>query len=127
LIERHAKTLCREKEDFRGWNSQQLEDTLVRLDNEQFEGKARLLREKHPLGVQVDLNTGVANGVLVVRTLTECAHVMRHILTNKLNLRIERDPNGTLRLVEERTQCTYRLMISDPVLTNSFWNFYSRR
>lgn len=124
LIERHAKSLIGKGEDIKKWNRDRLEDELVKLDEEQFERKASLLREKHPLGIQVDLNTGVANGVLVVRTLTECAHVMRNILTNKLALRIERDQCGTLRLVEERTNCTYRLMASDPVLTNSFWNFY---
>lgn len=124
LIERHAKSLIGKGEDIKKWNRDRLEDELVKLDEEQFERKASLLREKHPLGIQVDLNTGVANGVLVVRTLTECAHVMRNILTNRLALRIERDQSGTLRLVEERTDCTYRLMVNDPVLTNSFWNFY---
>ena len=124
LIERHAKSLIGKGEDIKNWNRERLEDELVKLDEEQFERKARLLREKHPLAIQVDLNTGVANGVLVVRTLTECAHVMRNILTNSLALKIERDQSGTLRLVEERTDCTYRLMVSDPVLTNSFWNFY---
>ena len=124
LIERHAKSLIGKGEDIKKWNRDRLEAELIKLDEEQFERKARLLREKHPLGIQVDLNTGVANGVLVVRTLTDCAHVMRNIVTNRLALRIERDQSGTLRLVEERTDCTYRLMVSDPVLTNSFWNFY---
>lgn len=124
LVERHAKGLIGKWDESRNWNRNQLEDTLVKMDEEQFDRKADLLREKHPLGIQVDLNTGVANGVLVVRTLTECAHVMRNILTNRLSFRIERDIGGTLRLIEERTGCTYRLMVSDPVLTNSFWNFY---
>lgn len=124
LIERHAKSLFQNSVELQSWDKEKLENTLVEFDNEQFEKKARLLRDQHPLGIQVDLNTGVANGVLVVRTLTECAHVIRNIITNRLNLRIDRDSNGTIRLVEERTGCTYRLMVSDPVLTNSFWNFY---
>ena len=124
LIERHAKSLIGKGEDIKKLDLKLLQDRLVSLDGEQFERKASLLREKHPLGIQVDINTGVANGVLVVRTLTECAHVMRTILTNRLSLRIEEDQTGTLRLVEEKTNCTYRIMVSDPVLTNSFWNFY---
>lgn len=124
LVERHARKLYQEGTDIKKLSRPELEDKLVDLDHDQFERKASLLREKHPLGIQVDLDTGVANGVLVVRTLTECAHVMRQVLTNTLNFRIERDANGTLRLVEERTGCIYRLMVSDPVLTNSFWNFY---
>lgn len=126
LVERHAKTLVDkgEAEAIKEWDHARLQDELVRLDGEQFEKKASLLKEKHPLAIQVNLDTGVANGVLVVRTLTECAHVMRQIVTNRLALRIERDQSGTLRLVEERTNCTYRIMVSDPVLANSFWNFY---
>jgi len=124
LVERHAKSLIGKGEAMKEWGHSRLQDELVKLDAEQFERKASLLKEKHPLGIQVNLDTGVANGVLVVRTLTECAHVMRQIVTNRLALRIERDQNGTLRLVEERTNCTYRIMVSDPVLTNSFWNFY---
>lgn len=124
LVERHARKLYEEETDIKKLSGQELENKLVELDHDQFERKASLLREKHPLGIQVDLDTGVANGVLVARTLTECAHVMRQVLTNTLNVKIERDPNGTLRLVEERTGCTYRLMVSDPVLTNSFWTFY---
>ncbi|HET9963504.1 MAG TPA: hypothetical protein VFQ34_14275, partial [Nitrospiraceae bacterium] len=124
IIERHAKALIGSGDNLKKWDLDQLQNELVRLDDEQFERKANLLREKHPLGIQVDLNTGVANGVLVVRTLTECAHVMKTILTNKLSLVIKQDENGTMRLVEERTQCTYRIMVQNPVLTNSFWNFY---
>jgi len=124
LIERHAKSLMGKWEENKQWNDDQLVNELLRLDEIQFERKASLLRDKHPLGIQVDLNTGVANGVLVVRTLTECAHVMKNILTNRLQLTLQREGNGTLRLVEQRTGCTYRLMVSDPVLTNAFWNFY---
>jgi len=124
LIERHAKSLLGKGEDIKKWDLDRLQGGLIRLDEEQFERKANLLRDKHPLGIQVDINTGVANGVLVVRTLTECAHVMRTIMTNRLSLNIEQDPTGTLRLVEQRTQCTYRIMVKNAVLTNSFWNFY---
>ena len=124
LVERHAKSLIGKGGVMKEWDRSRLQHELVRLDEEQFERKAGLLKEKHPLGIQVNLDTGVANGVLVVRTLTECAHVMKQIVTNRLALRIERDNNGSLRLVEERTNCTYRIMVSDPVLANSFWNFY---
>jgi hypothetical protein len=95
----------------------------VRRDDDKFERSARVLSEVHPLGIQVDLNTGVANGVLVTRTLSDTASVVRAILTNRLTFDIVREP-GALKLVEERTKCTFRLMVSNPVLTNSFWNFY---
>ena len=36
-----------------------------------YDKRARTLKETHPLGLQVNLGTGVANGVLVVRTVQE--------------------------------------------------------
>jgi hypothetical protein len=38
----------------------------------------------HPLGLQVHLETRVAQGVLVVRSIPECAELLRRILTTKL-------------------------------------------
>ena len=119
LIERHSRTLGYGIAEIRGWTRPQLEETLINLDQKNFEKNATVLSQVHPLGIQVDLGTGVANGVLVTRTLSDTAQLVRSILTNSLKFRIERD-KGTLRLVEERTGCTYRLMIADPVLTNSF-------
>src|SRR5207249_7202386 len=92
LIERHTKKLYEEGTDLKTLSLDALENKLVNLDDRQFERKAELLRVKHPLGIQVDLNTGVAHGVLVVRSLTECAHVMRQALTSTFKFRIDRDP-----------------------------------
>lgn len=124
LVERHAKALGRDLSAIGDWSLEQLEKRLLDLDDALFERKATVLRDAHPLGIQVDLNTGVANGVLVARTLTDCALLLRDILTNTMQFRTERDVDGTLRLVEKRTGCTFRLMVSDATLTNSFWNFY---
>ena len=124
LVERHAKTLGREIVHLFEWDESTLLDRLIVLDDALFERKATLLKEQHPLGIQVDLRTGVANGVLVARTLTECAELVRAVLTNSLTFHIKRLPNGTRELVENRTGCTYRLMVGDPIITNSFWNFY---
>jgi hypothetical protein len=124
LIERHAKALGDDLRRLGEWPKEQLEDRLVELDDALFERKAAVLRDIHPLGIQVELNTGVANGVLVARTLTDCALLLRDILTNTMQFTTEHDADGTLRLVERRTGCTFRLMISDVTITNSFWNFY---
>ena len=45
--------------------------------------------ESHPLGIQVNLDTGVANGVLVVRTVTNCAELIYGILTRTLQFQIK--------------------------------------
>jgi hypothetical protein len=124
LIERHSKALGYGIADIPTWDMEKLAQELFRLDDDKFEQSARVLSEVHPLGIQVDLDSGVANGVLVTRTLSDTAYLVRAVVTNDLKFRIARDENGTLRLVEERTGCTFRLMVSDSVLTNSFWNFY---
>ena len=51
-----------------------------------YDGRAETLREIHPLGIQVNLGTGVANGVLVVRSVPDCAKLVRHIVTRTLEL-----------------------------------------
>jgi hypothetical protein len=124
LIERHARRLPSGKAELKTLKLDQLEQRLIELDDFQFEVKAKTLKDRHPLGIQVDLRTGVANGVLVVRTLTQCAEMVKAVLLNTMRFRLERDSNESLRLVEERTGCTYRLTVSNPVLSNSFWNFY---
>ncbi len=41
-----------------------LEGILTNTIRDHYERRARTLREFHPPGIQVDLTTGVANGVL---------------------------------------------------------------
>lgn len=60
LIERHSKALGYGLGDIRAWNLEKLEQELIRLDDDKFERSAAVLSEIHPLGIQVDLNSGVA-------------------------------------------------------------------
>ena len=79
------------------------------------------------MGIQVCLDSGVANGVLVVRTVTDCAKLIRNILLNQLEFRVdveEIDGAEYLRLTESISGCVFRVMTGDVMLTNSFWNFY---
>ena len=94
-----------------------------------MEKRAITLKRSHPLAIQVHLESGVANGVLVVRSPTECARLLDELLTNKLRFRIagaynaNRERLGT-ELVEERTSSVFRYVTDNALLTNSFWNFY---
>lgn len=92
--------------------------------SEHYDKRAKLLKEIHPLGLQTNLNTGVANGVLVVRNVDVCAQLIRRILLNKMEFYIE-DTEGYVLLKEKLTDCTFRMMTADRMLTNSFWNFYN--
>ena len=94
---------------------------------EHYEKRAGTLKIKHPLGIQVCLKSGVANGVLVVRTVDDCAKLIRRILLNELEFTIDSaDKNGKryLFLRETISGCIFRVMTGDVLLTNTFWNFY---
>jgi hypothetical protein len=94
-----------------------------------YDDKAEALKKYHPLGLQVNLDTGVANGVLVVRSVDQCAELLYKILLNTLEFDIE-DPKGPGKgatiLRERITGCAYRVVTENEWLTNTFWNFYLR-
>ncbi|MFZ3018525.1 MAG: hypothetical protein WA056_08740 [Gallionella sp.] len=95
---------------------------------EHYDKRASVLKDTHPLGLQTNLNTGVANGVLVARRIEDCAELVQRILLNKLEFDVidssGEDDKGYVFLKEKITKCTYRVMTGDRLLTNSFWNFY---
>lgn len=97
-----------------------------------FELRAKLLKEIHPLSMQVDLQSGVANGVLVVRSPKQCADLLYRILTNEIKFLIrhikpgdrhEREEGYTV-LEEEISGSPFRVVIGNVRLTNSFWNLF---
>jgi hypothetical protein len=92
-----------------------------------YDKRADTLKESHPLGIQVHLATGVANGVLVARTTAACADLIRRILTGTLEFRICEKMVGHSRyllLREKSTDSVFRVVTGDRFLTNAFWNFY---
>ncbi len=74
--------------------------------------------------MQIDLNSGVANGVLVVRDINTCVNVLRGILTNSLNFEIKHSDEGYTGLIESYSGSIYRIVTDNELLTNSFWNFF---
>jgi hypothetical protein len=100
---------------------------LVKTTIDHYNKRAETLRESHPLGLQVNLDTGVANGVLVVRTIEDCAKLIYRIVTLSLEFRIEKKSIGNLDyyfLREKVSDSIFRVMTGDAMLMNSFWNFY---
>jgi len=98
---------------------------LATLEQFNFDKRAKTLREIHPLSLQVHLETGVANGVLVVRNVTECADLLYKLLTNSLSFTIEQDVAQRCILLKEKiSQSPFRVVSSYEKLANSFWNFY---
>lgn len=99
---------------------------LATAEGYNMDKRADLFKEQHPLSMQVHLESGVANGVLVVRSHEDCAELLRRILTNDMRYRIEHssEGRGATILVEEISQCPFRVVTDDQLLTNSFWNHY---
>ncbi|MBI4581639.1 MAG: hypothetical protein HY718_18225 [Planctomycetes bacterium] len=92
-----------------------------------YDRRADTLKKSHPLGIQMHLEPGVANGVLVARTIDECAELIKRILTRTLEFKITEesiDGERYLLLKEALTDSVFRVVTGDRFLTNAFWNFY---
>jgi hypothetical protein len=102
-------------------------ERLLQRIRAHYDKRAEQLRETHPLGIQVNLATGVANGVLVVRTVDECAELVHRVITNQLEFDIETkyvSNRGYLLLRETISKSIFRVVTGDAMLMNTFWNFY---
>ncbi|GAP43953.1 hypothetical protein TBC1_112112 [Lentimicrobium saccharophilum] len=123
-----------ENQELRNWIEnpekapiENLKDLLYSTVEQTYNKRAKTLKETHPLGIQVSLRTGVANGVLVVRTIEDCSRLIETILLNKMSFKVEKlpEPNEEyLTLVEDISKSIFRVKTGDEILTNSFWNFY---
>jgi hypothetical protein len=104
---------------------------LAAIESVAADGRAATIKSRHPLGMQVHLETGVANGVLVARSPQECATLIRSILTRRITFDIEhvieRDRLLGTALVDKSTRSRFRFVTADECISNSFWNFYLER
>jgi hypothetical protein len=122
------KLVGSEESDFLGSHRllwARVKDILARAEAAYFEKRAKTLTGDHPLAMQVHLESGVANGVLVARSPEECAELILALLTNDCKFTIERGA-GAYILREKVSQCPFRVVTDDPMLTNSFWDLYGR-
>lgn len=103
-----------------------LRGLVAKAEIESFESRLRTLTQKHPLAMQLQHRTGVASGLLVARSVTRCIELLRGVLLNELSFAIERNEFGTYlyEIADPKTRAPYRVVASDPVLTNAFWHFW---
>jgi hypothetical protein len=66
-----------------------LKECLYDTIEEHYNSRANTLQDMHPLGIQVNLMSGVANGVLLVRNAKDCADLIYTILMNNMQFNIE--------------------------------------
>ena len=100
-------------------------EILAKAESKLSDSRAATLRQVHPLAVQVHLDTGVANGVLVVRSVEERAKLLRGLLLNSCEFDIQRSRReGATLLVERISRCPFRVLSDNETLINSFWSWY---
>jgi hypothetical protein len=88
-----------------------------------LETRAKVFRADHPLGLQMAVSSGVAHGILVVRSAAQCAAMLHALLHHELSLEI-RHEGGNYQLVERETESILRVVSDDPFLTHAFWTFF---
>ncbi len=128
LYKTFKPNLAWEDSGIRRWLDSQGDDELMRQNlysivREAYDARARTLKELHPLGIQVDINSGLAVGVLVVRSIEVCVKLLKSIILQDLNFHLEERENHFV-LVENVSESVYRVMTKDDFLSNAFWNYY---
>ncbi len=113
-------------EHFKDQNTQFKEicEILAKFTKKYWNNRAKSLQYNHPLGMQIDLDSGVANGVLVVRNIDICVKILRSIILNSLNFEIKHSDEGYTGLFETLSGSLYRIVTDNELITNSFWNFF---
>ncbi|HEV7332380.1 MAG TPA: hypothetical protein VGN63_15185 [Flavisolibacter sp.] len=100
---------------------------LYEVVQSKYESRARTLKDTHPLGIQVNLETGVANGVIVTRDIGECAKLVRNVLLGQLEFKVVEETRADIPYVflrEALTDSVYRVSSGEKLLANTFWNYY---
>lgn len=117
----HSKPLGELPEDLRA----QIVGILVATATN-FERRATVFREVHPLALQVILSTGVLNGIIVVRSIDGCASILARLVRNDLELQLEVD-DANYRLVERTTRSTIRVIARHTLVSHAFAAYYKMR
>ncbi|MGA8150424.1 MAG: hypothetical protein WB952_05700 [Terriglobales bacterium] len=100
-------------------------EILAKAEKNLFDGRAKSLQRSHPLALQVQLETGVANGVLVVRSVERCAELLEKLVTNSCEFTFDSNrEKGILCLVENISDSPFRVVTQNSTVSNAFWSRY---
>jgi hypothetical protein len=100
-------------------------EVLAEGEQKLSNSRAETLQRRHPLSLQVELQSGVANGVLVVRSEKDVAQLLADLLTNGCDFRFDRKREaGVTALIESISDSPFRVITDNPTVTNSFWSRY---
>ncbi|MCU0606222.1 MAG: hypothetical protein MUF78_02065, partial [Candidatus Edwardsbacteria bacterium] len=77
--------------------------TICRLfslaESYSYSARYSILSRTHPLAIQVHLDTGIANGVLVLRDIKRCSELLLNILTNDMSFTIKHEAEKARQLL----------------------------
>ena len=88
--------------------------------------RERFFSEIHPLSRLIEFETGVAVGAMVTSSEEEVIALLGRIFHNKMEYELKQKAAG-LRLVEKLTGSTVRLQTKNPLLRETFWNYYHKK
>lgn len=88
-----------------------------------LDNRAKMFRVDHPLGLQINMRTGVAHGLIVVRTAKECATMLRKVMLRQREFTI-RHEGGNFLLEENETKSILRIVSDDPLVSHAFWTYF---
>jgi hypothetical protein len=91
------------------------------------EQRERFYRDVHPLSRLIDFRTGVAVGAIVTSDMDHVSVLVARVLANRMEYEVEQPRPRYLRLRERLTGSAVRLQTNDPLLRETFWNYYHRR
>ena len=92
------------------------------------ETRSDFYRDVHPLSRLIQYETGVAVGAIAISIeegFDSLIELMELTLTNKMRYTVDQTRPGYLRLVEPISGSIVRIQTSDPMLRETFWNYYN--
>lgn len=81
-------------------------------------------RDIHPLSRLIHFDTGVAVGSIVTDSIDEGIELLHRTFKNKMEYELDQPKPGYLRLKERLTKSVVRLQTNNPLLRETFWNYY---
>ena len=88
------------------------------------EQRKQFYRDVHPLSRLIHFDTGVAVGAIVTSSSDEVSQLLFRIFENKMEYKLEQPKKGYLRLIDKLTNSVVRLQTNNPLLRETFWNYY---
>jgi hypothetical protein len=88
--------------------------------------RERIFNDVHPLSRLIEFETGVAVGAMIASSTDEVIELLARIFNNRMEYFLQEKLSG-LRLIEKMTGSTVRLQTRNPMLRETFWNYYHKK